>query len=397
MTFYRSSMFCRFRRRAAFVAAFFAGLCAFVDAADVALASVSRSADAPPVANAAESTPTPRVSLRFNGQRHADGDYIRPFTDADLAKIEATQVPFSISFTYSDVDDADLERLVGNPFVRNVTLHHCPNLTDAAVEILARFPNLEHATLLRFPQWKNPNFAALSSCKQLHSLRLQSCDSLSEESLNGVAECASLRWLEFTLCPVADANLEQIAKLSALKSLHIKNCATLTDAGIAEIAQLTELNSLMLKDVPELSDAGVAPLSRLSRLKSLALDGCPRLTEKGLATFAALPIHMLSAPEQFFSDEKIDALTQFPQVRVLFVRRAPNAKITLEGLLKLKALKELRGVFAEECSTAEVDAFKAAQRELPRIGVVVTLADAPEHKKNVTLPPLQRDAKSSAR
>lgn len=393
MTFYRSSTFCRFRRRAAFVAAFFAGLCAFVDYAGAA--NVSISSDAPPVANAAK--PTPRVSLRFNGQRHANGDYIRPFTDADLAKIESTQVPFSISLTYSDVDDADLERLVGNPFVRDVTLHHCPNLTDAAVEILARFPNLERATLLRFPQWKNPNFAALSNCKQLHSLRLQSCDSLSEESLNGVAECASLRWLEFTLCPVADANLAQIAKLSALKSLHIKNCPTLTDAGIAKIAQLTELNSLMLKDVPELSDAGVAPLSGLSRLSFLAITGCPRLTKKGLAPFAALPIHTLSAPEQFFSDENIDALTQFTQVRVLFVRRAPNAKITLKGLLKLKVLKELRGVFAEECATAEVEAFKAAQRELPRLGVVVTLADAPEHKKNVALPPLQRDAESSAR
>ncbi|MBQ7814385.1 MAG: hypothetical protein IJ387_07855, partial [Thermoguttaceae bacterium] len=248
---------------------------------------------------AAKPTPTPRVRLDFKGQRNADGDYIRPFTDADLAKIEATQVPFSLSFTYSDVDDADLERLAGNPFVRDVTLHHCPNLTDTAVEILARFPNLERAVLLRFPQWKRPNFAALSNCKQLHSLTLQSCNSLSEESLNGVAKCASLRWLELTLCPVADANLAQIAKLSALRSLHIKNCPTLTDAGIAEIAKLTELNSLMLEDVPELSDAGVAPLSGLSRLSFLAINGCPRLTKKGLATFAALPIHTLSAPEQF--------------------------------------------------------------------------------------------------
>ena len=377
------------------VTAVFLGLCTFGDYA--VAADVSISPDAPPVANAAKPTPTPRVRLDFKGQRNADGDYIRPFTDADLAKIEATQVPFSLSFTYSDVDNADLERLAGNPFVRDVTLHHCPNLTDAAVEILARFPNLERAILLRFPQWKNPNFAALANCKQLHSLTLQSCDSLSEESLNGVAKCASLRWLELTLCPVSDANLAQIAKLSALESLHIKNCSTLTDAGIAEIAKLTELNSLMLEDVPELSDAGVAPLSGLSRLRSLAINGCPRLTKKGLASFSALPIATLSAPEQFFSDENIDALTQFPQVRVLFVRRAPNAKITLDGLLKLKALKELRGVFAEECSTAEVDAFKAAQRELPRLGVVVTLADAPEHKKNVTLPPLQRDAKSSAR
>ncbi|MBQ8363524.1 MAG: hypothetical protein IJX36_06310 [Thermoguttaceae bacterium] len=377
------------------VTAVFLGLCTFGDYA--VAADVSISPDAPPVANAAKPTPTPRVRLDFKGQRNADGDYIRPFTDADLAKIEATQVPFSLSFTYSDVDDADLERLAGNPFVRDVTLHHCPNLTDAAVEILARFPNLERAVLLRFPQWKRPNFAALSNCKQLHSLTLQSCNSLSEESLNGVAKCASLRWLELTLCPVADANLAQIAKLSALRSLHIKNCPTLTDAGIAEIAKLTELNSLMLEDVPELSDAGVAPLSGLSRLSFLAINGCPRLTKKGLASFSALPIATLSAPEQFFSDENIDALTQFPQVRVLFVRRAPNAKITLDGVLKLKALKELRGVFAEECSTAEVDAFKAAQRELPRLGVVVTLADAPEHKNNVTLPPLQRDAKSSAR
>ncbi|MBQ7814384.1 MAG: hypothetical protein IJ387_07850 [Thermoguttaceae bacterium] len=119
--------------------------------------------------------------------------------------------------------------------------------------------------------------------------------------------------------------------------------------------------------------------------------------EKGPRDVRRAPDSHAFGAGTIFSDENIDALTQFPQVRVLFVRRAPNAKITLDGVLKLKALKELRGVFAEECSTAEVDAFKAAQRELPRLGVVVTLADAPEHKKNVSLPPLQRDAQSPAR
>lgn len=377
------------------VTAVFLGLCTFGDYA--VAADVSISPDAPPVANAAKPTPTPRVRLNFKGQRKADGDYIRPFTDADLARIEATQAPFSLSFTYSKVDDADLERLAGNPFVRDVTLHHCPNLTDVAVEILARFPNLEVVRLLDFPQWKNPNFAALAACKELRSLWLQRCDSLSENSLNGVAECVSLRDLRLVACPVSDANLAQIAKLPTLDGLVIQKAPALTDAGIAEIAKLTKLRSLALKDVPQLGDAGVAPFSGLSRLAFLEINGCPRLTEKGLAPFVALPINMLSAPEQFFSDEKIDALTQFPQVRVLFVRRASNAKITLDGLLKLKTLKELRSVFAEECSTAEVEAFKAAQRELPRLGVVVTLADAPEHQKNVTLPPLQRAAETPAR
>ncbi len=395
MTLHRSSTLCRFRRRASFVAAFFAGLCAFVDYA--VAADVSISPDAPSVANAAEPTPPPRVRLRFNGQRNADGDYIRPFTAADRAKIEAAQTPIDLSFSYSDVDDADLERLAGNPRVRHITLQRCPNVTDAAVEILARFPNLEAARLLNFPQWKNPNFASLAACKELRSLWLQSCDSLTENSLNGVAECVGLRDLRLVACPVSDANLAQIAKLSALGGLVIQKAPTLTDAGIAEIAKLSELTNLMLKDVPQLSDAGVAPLSRLSRLRFLAINGCPRLTKKGLAPFAALPIHTLSAPEQFFSDEQIDALTQFPQVRVLFVRRASNAKITLKDLLKLKELKELRGVFAEECSTAEVDAFKALQRELPNLGVVVTLADAPEHRKNVTLPPLQPAAEAPIR
>ena len=373
-----------FRLRAALVAIFAAAeLC------------VSFASDAKSVAK--NNAASPVIRLNFNGQRRADGEFIRPFTDADLAKIEATQSPFSLSFTYSDVDDADLERLAGNPFVRDVTFRYCPNLTDAAVEILARLPNLERAILQRFPQWKNPNFAALANCNRLHSLTLQNCDSLSEKSLNGVAECASLRWLELTLCPVADANLAQIAKLSALKSLHIRNCPTLTDAGIAEIAKLTELNSLMLEDVPKLSDAGVAPLSCLSRLRSLAINGCPRLTKKGLAPFAALPITMLSAPEQFFSDDQIDALTQFSKVSVLFVEQAPGAKITLEGLLNLKTLKNLRGLFVEEYESADVDVFKALQRELPKLAIVVTVADAPEHKKNVTLPPLQRDAKSPDR
>lgn len=285
----------------------------------------------------------------------------------------------------------------GNPRVRHITLQRCPNVTDAAVEILSRFPNLESATFIHFPQWKSPNFASLAACKDLRTLWLQSCDSLIENSLNGVAECVSLRSLRLVDCPVSDANLAQIAKLPTLDGLVIQKAPALTDAGIAEIAKLTELRSLILRDVTQLADAGVAPLSGLSRLKFLELNGCPRLTEKGLASFAALPIDMLSAPEQFFSDEKIDALTQFSQVRILFVQREPNAKITLDGVLKLKALKELRGLFAEECATAELDAFKALQRELPRLKVVVSLADAPEHKKNFTLPPLRRAAETPAR
>ncbi len=374
------------------VTAVFLGLCTFGDYA--VAADVSISPDAPPTANAFDPTPrngdgAPGDRLRFGGQRNADGDDIRPFTDEDLAKIETSQTVIALSFGYSDVDDADLERLAGNPRVRHITLQRCPNLTDGAVEILARFPNLEDVKFLDFPQWKNPNFAALAACKKLRSLWLRNCDSLSENSLNGVAECVSLRDLRLVACPVSDANLAQIAKLPTLDGLVIQKAPTLTDAGIAEIAKLTKLRSLILRDVPQLGDAGVAPLSKLSRLAFLEINGCPRLTEKGLAPFAALPLAMLSAPEQFFSDENIDALTQFQQVRVLFVRRAPNAKITLESILKLKELKELRGVFAEECSTAEVDAFKALQRELPRLKVVVSLADAPEHEKNVTLPPLR--------
>ncbi len=342
---------------------------------------------------------TPEI-FRFAGGRDPARVFIKPLTDADRAKIDAMQKPFTLDFAFSDVTDADLERFVQNPNLKQISLTYCPNATDAAVEIVSRAPNLKHVLFAELPHWKSPNFAALAQCNQLESLALGNFDATSEESLNGVAKCAGLKNLRLISCRVTDANLAQLANLSELQYLHLQKCSPVADAGIAEIAKLSELRNLRFDEIAQLSDAGVAPLGDLHQLKNLVVIKCPRVTKGGLEALTALPfLRSLTPPEQIFCDEAIDVLTKFPRLRSLDVWSPLNERLTSVGIAKLKEIDGLQNISVVRCSPSERDAFEALGRELPNCRVNVGfVVDETKIKRDVAPQPrpTSDDAASSA-
>ncbi|MBR4105636.1 MAG: hypothetical protein IKK39_16460 [Thermoguttaceae bacterium] len=315
---------------------------------------------------------TPEI-FRFAGGRNPARVFIKPLTDADRAKIDAMQKPFTLDFAFSDVADADLERFVRNPNLKQISLTYCPNATDAAVEIISRAPNLKHVLFAELPHWKSPNFAALAQCNQLESLTLGNFETTSEESLNGVAKCAGLKNLRLISCRVTDANLARLANLSELQYLHLQKCSPVADAGIAEIAKLSQLRYLSFDEIAQLSDAGVAPLGKLPQLETFRLTKCPRVTKEGLEALSALPVRSLRPPEQIFCDEAIGVLTKFPQLRSLDVWSPLNERLTADGVAKLKEIDGLQNISVVRCSPSERDAFEALRRELPNCQVNVGL------------------------
>lgn len=205
-----------------------------------------------------------RLRLKFGGDLGSGNSGVRyaPFTDDDLEKIKATQVPFTLAIYHSEIGDSDLERIVGNPRITKISLVDVPNLTDAAVEKLARCPNAKSIWLVKIPQLKNPNFAAFADCKSLKSLYLTSCSNLSPESLAGLANCKGLKLLQLCSCPVSDATLAQLAKSPSLTSLLLVGCSGLTDAGLAQLSGAANLKTLMLEANPKLTEEGVDALRK---------------------------------------------------------------------------------------------------------------------------------------
>ena len=313
---------------------------------------------------------TPEI-FRFGGGRDPARVFIKPLTDADRAKIDATPKPFTLDFAFSDVTDADLERFIRNPNLKQISLTYCPNATDAAVEIVSRAPNLKHVLFAELPHWKSPNFAALAQCNQLESLTLANFETTSEDSLNGVAKCAGLKNLRLISCRVTDANLAQLANLPELQYLHLQKCSPVADVGIAEIGKLSQLRALSFYEIAQLSDAGVAPLGKLPQLENLIVIKCPRVTKEGFETLTALPVRSLTPPEQIFCDDAIGVLTKFPQLRSLVVWSPLNERLTAVGVAKLKEIAGLQNNSVARCSPSERDAFEALGRELPNCQVNV--------------------------
>ena len=84
-----------------------------------------------------------------------------------------------------------------------------------------------------------------------------------------------------TLTDAAPRSLQPLAP--TLTQLHMWDCRALTDDGISALASLTELRRLELLSCPNLTDSGLLELSSLRKLRHLQVTGSLHITGPGLS------------------------------------------------------------------------------------------------------------------
>lgn len=159
---------------------------------------------------------------------------------------------------------------------------------------------------------------------------LQSRESLAE-ALSLLPALRHVTALDASRTPIADADLEQLASLTALNSLTL-NETDVSDAGLHHLADLPRLQALYLastgvsdKGLPTLARLGelrildlsatkttadLAPLVQLKQLEHLVLREL-ELRGNALSQLGALPnLKRLSLGNSTYADEQIDSLVE---------------------------------------------------------------------------------------
>lgn len=163
----------------------------------------------------------------------------------------------------------------------------------------------------------------------------------------GFKPLVRMPWLrEFASSYVADAGLDTVRQLTALRVLNLET-ASVTDRGLAKLAGLTELRELNLSHTP-IGDAGLSHLRELRALETLMLDSCPAVTDRGVAALAELP-NLKNLGLQYcwrITARGLEALRAMPALKMVGVCCSAPFKVRLLRKFGI-AGKPIYGTFSE--------------------------------------------------
>ncbi|KAE9448192.1 hypothetical protein C3L33_19910, partial [Rhododendron williamsianum] len=178
-------------------------------------------------------------------------------------------------------DKGLVELLSACPNMKILNLTCCDSITDAAVSAIAEY------------------------CRSLLSLKVESCNLLTEKSLHLLGSSSLLlKDLDLTDCSgVNDAGklkcglctnisakgLSHIASnCSKIRELDLYRCTGIGDDGLAALSSgCKKLKQLNLSYCNEVTDRGLQYLSQVEELSDLELRGLVNITDKGLTALAA--------------------------------------------------------------------------------------------------------------
>jgi hypothetical protein len=139
---------------------------------------------------------------------------------------------------------------------------------------------------------------------------------VTDQQLSQLDDAENLRVLVLDAGEVTDQGIAQIAKVSKLVHLRIRN-STLTDASLDDLAKLKNLRVLNLPQA-KFSKEGVARLADLPNLRQLRLGG-DGITDvsKSVAQITRLrSLHLINVP---VTDDGLRALATMPNLESLYL------------------------------------------------------------------------------
>ncbi len=243
------------------------------------------------------------------------------------------------------VSDADLRPLEGFPTLTALTLEWCTKLTVLGLEPVCRVASLR-VIAIRDCVWVE-SIAPLGALRNLTSIDLRGCRSMTDDGLAALAKLGSLKTLDLRGCKrITDAGLEHLTGPASVTELDLSGTAisgtfhdapcAITDAGLLHVAKLRKLRRLNLSglhysvsgcarkpiviDRPtKITDRGIESLSKLPALESLGLAHSPNITDGGLAHLAGLKtlrdLDLRQCPK--LTSEGLDRLVQaLPDCRI---------------------------------------------------------------------------------
>lgn len=280
----------------------------------------------------------------------AGADIKRDLTQPDRPVLE---VRFEEAYEDSVRDEqlqGKLKGLFELKHLRSLTIHS-NRVTDAGLSGLGRLKNLE-------------------------SLNLGACLSVTDATLKEIAGLTELRTLDLSFTSVTSQGFKQLTGLKKLRSLNLNGMDEIRDIGMKELAGLKQLHSLSLWQV-NVTDVGLKQLAGLKRLRSLNLSFNP-VTDEGLKALAGMKdLQMLDLCLTGVTDTGLRELAGLKELRSINLN---STEVTDAGLKELAGLNELQtlDLSGTQVTDAELKELAALHRlrELNLHGTSVTVANA---------------------
>ncbi len=159
---------------------------------------------------------------------------------------------------------------------------------------------------------------------------------LSDVGLAQISRLTALKTLTLKNTGVTDAGLKHLEGLTRLKSLALEG-TRVSDAGLSHLQRLTALTTLDLTNTL-VTDAGLKHLQGLTQLESLRLNGT-QVTDAGLKLLPVLKkLHVLMLEWTRVTDAGLKQLQGLPQLDRLWLR---GTRVTDAGMVHLSGLTKL--------------------------------------------------------
>lgn len=160
-----------------------------------------------------------------------------------------------------------------------------------------------------------------------------------------LVRAGKLDQIQLESTPVSDGDLQQVAGLTALRSLLLDDPrSVITAAGIAAMGELPGLAHLRVRG-EGIDDAAMEAVSRLQGLKVLNVPR-GRFSDGGLRALAKLPhLEQLRFHSPHVSDAGMQTLASLPELKRIHLIAVP---ITEKGLLALATMPQLESLYVDD-------------------------------------------------
>jgi CHAT domain-containing protein/Tfp pilus assembly protein PilF/Leucine-rich repeat (LRR) protein len=224
----------------------------------------------------------------------------------------ADQPMTTVSFSFTEVTDDDLEILQSVPNLSRLQLKSTP-IGDSGLE---RLRGLVHLRFLDLEDTRitDAGLNHLSKLTNLETLHLWDTD-ISDAGLHTLSGLTNLKEVQIGSPKISNAGLEPLASLPKLDSLWLRTCP-IDDDGLRIIARKSQVSGLGLEET-RVSDKGLAVLKEMSKLRSLGLGG-RRIRDESILALQAIPnLAWLSLTQTQVTDDGLVPLKNCPNLRGL--------------------------------------------------------------------------------
>lgn len=187
-----------------------------------------------------------------------------------------------VDFTRTQLTASDLQQICADKRLISFSLNGGKSLTDEGLAAFEGLKHLDNLFLWSAGRFTDEGLRHLAGCENLRTLSIgANGDGITGTGFEALAQCKKLESLTIVfLTSVQGQNLRHLAGLPALSHLSMNACKEVTDADLDWVAKMTALKTLEMAKT-SVTDSGLAKLAGLQHLQALTVSA-PLVTPEGV-------------------------------------------------------------------------------------------------------------------